>query len=431
MKKYSFYFWLIVLLSFLVFIGLISYWYPNTSDEYKMWNNPFTWDMLKDAYLRGVPRISFIFGPPIFYFGKWSFLLLNPLVQLANSLCIFYIVFLRLPDIKDLKDMPYFVIILCMSVFFVCCPSDTVFWISGAFNYSWVILFFCIMICFLRQIYANKFIFKDTWFIKVCFFILGIFVGMLNESIVPIALGGVICFALFCEYKSIKTPRALSFLIFGLAIGCLIFFSAPAHYCKMTTFGFAPDTLIPLYKKLYFHIYHIDTVLRNCFYLPVLVILGLFIGAIDKKNRNFPKEAFWCSLIFLFLSFCLSMILVITPAPVRAYYPSSIMFIVSFLFFVKYITDTYKFNFPKLFCYLIMGVSLCLMPRFVYPFYYLHLQEKGRMLSLKHNPNSRIMPYIFLKGPTKNLTTVFIDWANNIKIGEDQYIVKTNPPINW
>lgn len=431
MKKYSVYFWAIITLIFLCFIGIMSYWYPTTSDEYNLWHKPVTWEMIRGIYLQGVPRISAVIGAPIYYLGKWSFILFNPLVQLANCLCLFYIVFLRLPDIKEMKDLPFFLIILFMSVFFVCVPTDVIFWVSGSLNYSWLILFPLLLICFLRQIYAQKFVFKDTILTRICFFILGVCVGMNNEAVIPFALAGTICFALFCEYKKIKTPRALSFLIFGLTIGCFIFFSAPAHYYKMTTTGFASETAIPFSQKLFFHIYHMDTVLKSSFYVQGIVLVGAFLCAIDKDNKNLKQDTFICSLIFLLLGFALSTILIFAPMLIRAHYPSSVMFVLSFLFFIKYISDNYKFNFSKLFCFLIVGACLYMSPRFVYPNYYLHLQEEERNLALKHNPNAEIKPYVFLMGPTNNLTIMLLDWANHIKVGENSYIVKTNAPINW
>ena len=108
MKKYSVYLWVLIFLAFVGFIGIMSYWYPVTLDEYFRWGEPFQWEIQEDSYTQVGPRISMFLTIPIFALGKWSFVVLNPLVQLVNCLCIFYILFLRLPNMKDLKDMPYF-----------------------------------------------------------------------------------------------------------------------------------------------------------------------------------------------------------------------------------------------------------------------------------------------------------------------------------
>ncbi len=428
MKKYCGYIWLFVFLSFLGFIGIMSYWYPVTLDEYYRWDTPFVWESVKNI----TPRISFLVGIPIFYLGKWSFVLLNPLVQFVNCLCIFYIVLMHLPNTRELKDMPYFLIILCMSVFFVCRPSEVIFWISGAFNYSWMILPFLIMLCFLRQIYAQKFIFNDVLLIKICFFIVGFFVGMGNEALAPIALVFTVCFGLFCNFKNIKTPRALSFMIFGLAIGCLVFFSAPAHYNKMLIAGISNISAVNLWQKLFFHLSHFNDLFMAQFFLPVLTGLFLLIAAIDIRNRNLKTDSFCFSLIFYIFGFLTAFILFIVPRPpLRAYYPSSVSFMISFLFLVRYYTEVYKFDFARIICIAIITESLCLMPRFVYPHYYLHLQEKERNAILKQQSEKEIKPYIVLKGPSKNLSIGLMDPERRIDVGGGMYITDVSPLTNW
>ncbi|MCR5504144.1 MAG: DUF6056 family protein [Elusimicrobiaceae bacterium] len=304
MKKYSVYIWALLAFLFISFIGIMSYWYPVTLDEYFRWNYPIKFFVrIKEAYTISVPRISVFFGLLVFAFGRWFFILINPLIQLANCLCIYYIVFFRFPNIKDLRDMPYFLIILCMSIFFVSRPSQVMFWVSGAVNYSWNIFFLLLLLCFLRQIQAQKFIFKDNLLVGIIAFILAFIVGMSNEALSPIALGFVICFGLFCNFKKIKTPRILSFIIFGVTIGCLVFFSAPAHYYTMTHSVISDLSVLSLSQKLFFHIFHLDNLLKAQFYLPIFVFLLLFIASLDKDKRNFKEENFWYSLFFNYLVF--------------------------------------------------------------------------------------------------------------------------------
>ena len=432
MKKYSAYFWLLVCLLFFAFIGIMSYWYPVTLDEYYRWRTPFTWEMLKDAYFTMVPRISFLFGIPIFFLGKWSFILLNPLVQILNCLCVFYIVFLRLPDTRELKDMPYFLMILCLFTFFVCNPSEVTFWLSGALNYSWMLFPFLLMVCFLRQIYAHQFIFHDIWLIKIFFFILGFMIGMSNEALAPVALAFTVCYGLMYNFTGAKSPRSLSFLIFGLAIGCLVFFSAPAHYGKMLMGQMAGISSVTLADKLFFHLSHFNDLFTAQFFLPVITGVLLLIGFLDIRKKSIKTESFLCSVIFWAFGFLSAFILFVVPQPpLRAYYPSSVAFIISFLFSVKYYTDTYKFNFPKILCICLITEVLCLMPRYVYPHYYLHVQEKQRNEILKQKPDAKITSYIVLKGPTENLTVAMTDWANPVDMGGGIYLTVPIEPINW
>lgn len=436
MKKYSVYIWALLAFLFISFIGIMSYWYPVTLDEYYRWADPLDFSMIKQAYVTQVPRISVLFGPPIFIMGKWFFILVNSFLQFANALYIFYIVFTRLPNIKNLNDMPYFIIILCMSIYFVCSPSGVMFWLSGAINYTWTVFFFLLLLCFLRQMQTQKFMFRDSLFVGFCLFILGFIVGTSNEALSPIALGVVICFGLFCNFKKIKTPKALSFMIFGVVIGCLVFFSAPAHYYRITDASRTDLVSITLAKKLFFHLFHFNNFLKAQFFLPVLTFLFWLIATLDKDKRNFRDENYWFSLIFLLIGFFMAFILFVIPrAPLRAYYPASIMTLLAFLFLTIYYVKQYNFDFSKILCYIIIFISLILTPRFVIPHYVLHLQEQTRMyLNFGNQDKAEVVPYFVLKGPTDNLSIGLMDYANQI-LEEDgnylRYFVQATRSEDW
>jgi len=430
MKKYSVYLWAFIALSFMVFIGLMSYWYPVTLDEFFRWQNPFDFIMIKQAYFTQVPRISVFFGPLVFILGKWSFVLANSVIQLVNAFCLFYILFARLPNVKNFQDMPYFLMILCMSVFFISRPSEVLFWVSGAINYSWPILFFLLLLCFLRRIQAGKFIFKDNIFTNICFFVLGFIVGTSNEALSPIALAYIVCFGLFCNFKKIKTPRALSFMIFGVAIGCLVFFSAPAHYNKMNLKILSTISAIPLSKKLFFHLFHFNEFLKAQFFLPVLTAAFCLVAALDWDKRKLKDVDFLYTITFLVTGFLMAFILFAAPAsPDRAYYAASVMNILAFLFLVKYFIKIYGYDFSKIICCLILGIAIYLTPRFVFPHYALHLQEvKRNQLIAENQP---VAPYVVLKGPTYNLSIGFMDAARRIEFAPGVFATDVSPLEDW
>ena len=433
MKKYSIYIWAFVVLLFISFIGLMSYWYPVTLDEYFLWQHHPYLKMLKVNYFDLVPRIGTIFSLLIFATGKWFFVLSNIFIQFANCLCIFYILFLRLPNIKDLQDMPYMLMIICLSLYLVCVPSEVMFWLSGSIMYSWPLFFFLLVLCFLRQILAQKFIFQDNWFIDICLFFVGIVIGMSNEALSPVALGFVICFGLFCNFRKIIVPRALSSIIFGVTIGCLIFFSAPAHYKRMTVEGWANLSSVTLGQKLFFHIFHLNEFFKVQFFLPMVTFVFLLIAFLDKARKRVDTTNLWFSLVFLTLLFLMSFVLFAAPSPpLRAYYHASVMGIIAFLFLVRYYIETYKYDFSKILCYFIVALSLFITPRFVLPHYILHLQEKNRNFLISVNKsNANLPPYFILKGPTKNLSIGFTDFANREYIGNGVFGVNKSELQDW
>ena len=432
-KQYCAFLWVLLALAFMGFIALMSYWYPITLDEYFRWKEPFNWEVIKDLYFSIAPRVSILFNIPIYNFGKWFFVLSNSLIQFTNVLLLFYILFIRLPDIKNCKDMPYFLTILCMSVFFICTPSEVMFWLSGAINYTWNITFFLLTLCFVRKIQLTSNNFKDTWFLRISVFIIGLALGMANEALSPVAFISAVALGLFYNYKKIQTPKSLSFLIFGLTLGCLVFFSSPAHYDKMNISIISGASSVSLTQKLFFHIFHFDEFFRAQFFLPVFTALFLIITSLDKDKRDFKNENFWFSLCLLIMGFMMAFILFIVPKPpVRAYYPASVSCLLSFLFFVKYFISVYKIDLSKYLCYTILFISLLLAPRFIIPHYILHLQEKTRIsLNLESRPYTKVPPYFVLKGPTENLTISLMDPARREPLGNGIFITDATVPINW
>jgi hypothetical protein len=431
MEKYSKYLWALVTLIFITFIGVMSYWYPVTLDEYFRWGDTYDWELIADSFSKVIPRVSVFLSIPVFILGRWFFIILNPLIQLGNCLCIFYILFVRLPNIKSLKDMPYFITILLMSIFFVCVPSQVIFWVSGAINYTWSILFLLLMLCFVRKIQTEKIVFKDNLFFKICLFVLGFIVGMSNECIVPIALVATVGYALFCEYKKIKTPRTLSFLIFGLAIGCLVFFSAPVHYNKMSIGGLSNISAVSFSKKIFFHISHLNEFFSAQLYLFFGVVIFLILAFVDNNHKKDKKEDLWTSLFMLFISFTMALILFVVPQPpARAFYPASVFCLIAFLFLVKYYIKIYNFDFSKWLCYIILAICLFLSPRFILPHYSLHIQDNIHKY-LESQPEPIIIPYIVLKGTTNNLSIGLMDPARMRDLGNNMYGTDASPLINW
>ena len=133
-KKYAL--WTLICALFLFVIFVLSYLYPYTEDEYL-----YTYSSLKEvlyqyflSYQLWNPRIGLLAASVILYFGKWSFLLLNPFIQLALIFAEFYFVFLRLPDFKEFKDIIPFSLLAIFALF-----------VRGAFQL--ILANVCVIIC--------------------------------------------------------------------------------------------------------------------------------------------------------------------------------------------------------------------------------------------------------------------------------------------
>jgi len=212
----------------------------------------------------------------------------------------------------------------------------------------------------------------------------------------------------------------------------LVFFSSPVHYNKMVLGGASNISALSFWKKLFFHIYHLNEFFKVQFFIFPLSVLFFIIACLDRNKRNFKQENLWLSLVMLLLSFAMAFILFIVPQPpLRAYYPASVLCIIGFIFLVRYYIEVYGIDFSKWLCYIILLVCLIFTPRFILPNYFLHIQEKERNLILETMPNLKVRPYIVLAGPTDNLSIGFMDPARRIHLGDNMYIADMSPITNW
>ena len=155
----------------------------------------------------------------------------------------------------------------------------------------------------------------------------------------------------------------------------------------------------------------------------IFVLLGIFplLGWLN-----------WIGIILLIIGFLTAMILFVVPLPpLRAFYPSSVLCLLSFLFLIRYYIEEYKLNFSKLLCYIILTICLFLTPRFIIPLYSLHLQEQSRNSIEQENTDIMPLPYFVLKGPTLNLTIALMDPAKRINLYGNVYMADATKPINW
>ena len=137
--------WGLFFFTYVLFIFILSYLYPYGADEYIL-RRQTLWGALEQYFFSyGVEnaRIGLIANNIILYLGKWSFLILNPIVQTIWILSFFALVYLRLPDFKKLSDFPAVLLIALLSVFAVAQPDNTLFWIGGACNTAGAPCRFC------------------------------------------------------------------------------------------------------------------------------------------------------------------------------------------------------------------------------------------------------------------------------------------------
>ncbi len=376
--------WGALLASYLIFIGILSYWLPYSIDE--LGGTPQTLGALfaniENAYLTLTPRFCIIPNAFILYLGKWSFVMLNPLVQMLLCWLVFYLIYWRGPCLRCARDIYPAGLILFLSVFAVAQPDNSVFWLGGALNYSWSLLPFLLALILARGLLSVSFDFKDAALLRAGMFLGGIILGMGGETTGPAALILFSCVLIYFKFQKKPVPKWLYFLLFGMAAGLAFLFLSPANDVKKHYLMFRYFYGASFSQKLFWHLQEMhDFIILNLF-LPLITFFALALIFWDKGIKAFKEEGFVlilsCYLLFLMTFFAL----VFAPAPARALYPASMLSNISFIALLKYLQDSCKIKLFRFLSLAVLCVTLPLLPLFSYTYYDLHKQEVQRNVIL-------------------------------------------------
>ena len=410
--------WGLFFLIYILFIFVFSYLYPYGADEYILRRGTLL-EAFKQyffSYATENARIGLLANNIILYLGKWSFLILNPLVQIIWLFSFFALVYLRLPDFKKLSDFPPMLLIALLSVFTVAQPDNTLFWIGGACNYSWSALPFFWILIWLRLEYKTKGNLNLSKKAAAALFFIALALGMSSENSGPLTLGLIICFAAAFRLAGLKLKKHFWFISLGLAIGIALLFGAPAMWNRLDTDIFDYFNNSSLQDKLLWHISHMHFYIKAMFLIPIITFLVLLICALDKdKPGRFKNENYILALIFSISSWILAAVLFAVPFITgRCFYTASVAALISFVFTLIYLQEAYKFQAVKYCSLLAFAWAVAFTPSFACPYLNLYRQDKARANTTAHAKKIGaktvfLMSYKYIKGPNDNLTIMFYD----------------------
>ncbi len=416
-------FWGLLFGGYLAFIFLLSYWYPYGLDEvnYAPAGLAELWRDFVYVYHNMTGRIGFLVNLFILYFGKWSFLLLNPLLQLLSSWLAFYFIFMRRPDTKTLADWPCFALLLTLSVFTVAQPDNTLIWIGGAASYSWSFIPFLLALILLRKLACGEVVFKDGMFIFAAAFIFGFICGMTNENSGPMLLvlffGGIFYFMI----RKIKIPSYYIFITGGIICGLLFLFCAPANVYRSANLTYRFFGESSLGQKLFWHFAEANDYLRITLCLPLITVFGFALSVWQKGFGEFKKPSVQLFLFCFAVSLMLFGALAFAPAPERSLYSATAMNNISFVLLLVYLKETYGKPFIKWAALLAFSGAAAFALPFMYPYYNLHCQFLSRQAILQEAKRSGAAE-VFLPAyrPLRNI-------AENYNLAFYDPIKETNP----
>ncbi|GAM73482.1 phage protein [Vibrio ishigakensis] len=206
-----------------------------------------------------------------------------------------------LPSIVLNKNpsLPFIVFIVSFFCYWISNPNlgQTTFWVVGAANYMWTMLYICIYIATLHTIH-NKSQDKVSFVSYILVFTLSVIAGWSSEGAgwFPLAYS-MIGIYLF------KRDTALPILgSIGSLMGyCLLIFS-PGNYNRLEHPLFQDWVALSIYEKVMGHIiYRVPEVLSGFWFLYVLLVFALLLNAIFIKEKC--NKAQVLSLFFFVASF--------------------------------------------------------------------------------------------------------------------------------
>jgi len=408
--------WTILGLAYCSFIFLFSFFYPYGGDEYLMTQRHFgdAVTMFLTSYLVRNPRIGLLFNNIILYFGKWSFLVLNPLIQLTLVTSIFYFIWLRLPDFKSRKDIYPFSLIALLSVFAVAVPDNTLFWIGGACNYSWMFLPFMIFICLLRYDFEKGLAIKKNSIFEISMFFLAFIAGMSSENASPMLFIIFFCYFAYSRFKKTEVGQWFIWAFAGLILGLIALFAAPGSYYRLKTLPLEYFKSASLFMKMLWHIPRLGSFFEDSLFIPLITLAGLLASGLLQRKNALKDKDFVFSVAFLAIALVLAMVLFPVPLLLdRVYYGASVCAVISFVFMLKYFSRARIFKSVFLFCFCAAAAAT---PLLAIPYVELYIQNSARMQIINRakekNKKSVFIPPLFpLCGPTQNLSLNYYDFV--------------------
>ncbi len=216
------------------------------------------------------------------WIGKGWFNFLNSIIVLLVPYFVIKIASSKLN--YALKRFDYFFVYLFVLLFFINFHpmlGECIFWMTGAFNYSWTLI---IQLSFI-SLYIHYFSIPDKNYNKVFVFFFGIITGATNENAV---VGCIVITFLIILIKLLQKEKIKNWALFG-AVGLLIGFAllicAPGNFVRSALMADRVSDEVHL-------TYFIERLVRymGLYFLPVYVWFAFFLALLFKKRIELNKS---------------------------------------------------------------------------------------------------------------------------------------------
>lgn len=295
-------FWALVVAA-LLYVALLSWWSPFTSDTYHhaltgmehSFSFSLVWERCVASYMNWNPRIGEYLAFAVATAGKGLFIFLNPFIQVGIALMMFYLAAGRRVNPRSWPDVRLFGLGLLLLFTCTARPGVTIYWLSGATNYSWGAALWLGFLCLYRGLLENGEpakkgnAGKNGWGKWAAVLALGFPAGMTNENNIPatwLLLGALFVFVRVVRKE--KLPRWFYAGIAAQVAGSLCMLLAPGVSARMRSA--TPGCAEPL-SGIWDRWEAVPALLlRMHEYLALPLLLGAVAGWIlwksFRRNRN-------------------------------------------------------------------------------------------------------------------------------------------------
>ena len=301
---------------------------------------------LYDKYNIRLGNIAYFW---ILFFGRWLFVVLNPVVYLTLGLLVFIMALGRGPDPKSIRDVTLLLFIYLLIGGAAPAITEVSFWGNGAVQYLWgcaAVFGFLVPFRFLLE---GKVVIPDTKENTALVLVAGVLVGRATETIVPAAIFLIALSWIVSYRKEEKPPLWFYAGLSGLCGSFLLFALAPGNFSRAATANAEAlwdmslfDRLIVVTPHLFrkFVVYSGRHVVQM---LEITIAVGVVILLLDslKKKRNqflaLWDRRFALALIFLTAAGLTIFSFFVVPVKMssRVYFGAGIMIIVSMVIAVR------------------------------------------------------------------------------------------------
>lgn len=243
----------VLVLAALLYVALLSWWSPFTSDTYHhaltgmehRFSFSLVWERCVASYMTWNPRIGEYLAFAVATAGKWLFILLNPFVQVGIALMMFYLAAGRRVNPRSWPDVRLFGVGLLLLFTCTARPGVTIYWLSGATNYSWAAAIWLGFLCLYRPLLERGRNVSSGCRRWCGVLVLGFLAGMTNENNIPgtwLLLGAL--FAVARLIRKEKLPLWFYAGVVAQVAGSLCMLLAPGVSARMNSV--TPGCAVPL-----------------------------------------------------------------------------------------------------------------------------------------------------------------------------------------